>query len=735
MGVQGLTSLLDTDRRIYRELELRRKRLLVDGSNLLFPLYLTGLDQNHGGDYAAFEEEIEKFVSALRLCEIEPYVVMDGGADATNNKLETMKQRAEDNIRKCHQAAVEGTEQGVLPLCSRMVFVQTLERLKVPLAQCYGEADQQIAALASEWQCLVLSNDSDFFIFSLPAGLLPIRHFQWKSLELSGSRWYIPCKSYHTSHLCSSFNIGSQLLPTFAVLAKVGSIRWADSDPTREGGPNRLRGLLSWLSSFLTPQAGLEAALGLMENLSSQRKEEVLQNLTLEMEMYQLPPSSLESFFIHGITPVIPAVGEELQVVKRQCPVLPEVGVRVPDWMRRPLMQAHLSGDILNVLQLHRKGLSMPVDHGDMPSAALTSRPLRQLLYGLLLGRDTRLLVEEWDRDGLKLDPILVEPEVTSVTRRLELRSLNKGRLHLRWERDCAVLSDSVSQEIYGGATKLALGRVYNQAMLVEPLEKCWEVELSQRLQVILQALKVKEASLRSLPPQLRLPVAVTCFWLQNAEPAPDETLLKSLLLGLSDGDALRHAAVLQPENPHQEPKLDLDVAHALNQWQMCLKDSVGLNRLLSCPLPDQHIARLYEGTLVHRLVHRMRTIGGLRDFLKKDLYQSMLSVVQRSQEALRKTEERRTALRWKPLDNLQQLSVQYEDQQAEMKSFIRAQDDPSLDYLSPDDPSLDHLSPDDPSLDHVLMLKTRFKTKERNNRCKNPELNRKEESRGGGLL
>ncbi|XP_053288163.1 protein asteroid homolog 1 [Pleuronectes platessa] len=630
MGVQGLTSLLDSDRRIYRELELRGKRLVVDGCNLLFPLYLTGsgLDQNHGGDYAAFEEEIEKFVSALRLCEIEPYVVMDGGADDTNNKLETLKQRYEDNIRKCHQAAVEGTEQGVLPLCSKMVFVQTLDRLQVPLAQCYGEADQQIAALASEWQCPVLSNDSDFFIFNLPAGLLPIRHFQWKSLERSGSRWYVPCRSYHRSHLCTSFHIGSQLLPTFAVLAGNDyvklSIRWDQFAPTWGRKPHRLIGLLSWLSGFLTPQAALEEALGLMGNLSSQRKEEVLQNLTLEMEAYQLPPSSLESFFIHGITPLTPAVGEE-------------VGVRVPDWMRRPLMQAHLSGDILNVLQLHRKGLRMPVDHGDMPSAALTSRPLRQLLYGLLLGRDTGLLVEEWDRDGLKLDPIPVQPDVRSVTPGLELRSLNK-------------------------------------------------VELSLRLQVILQALKVKESSLSGLPPQLRLPVAVTCFWLQNAEPAPDETLLKSLLLWLSDGDALRHAAVLQPENPHQEPKLDLDVAHALNQWQMCLKDSVQLNHLLSCPLPDPHIARLYEGKLVHRLVHRMRTIGGLRDFLKRDLYQSMLSVVQR---------------------------------------FIRAQDDPSLDYLSPDDPSLDY----------VVMVKTRFKTKERNNRCKNPELNRKEESRGGDLL
>ena len=35
-------------------------------------------------------------------------------------------------------------------------------------------------------------------------------------------------------------------------------------------------------------------------------------------------------------------------------------------------------------------------------------------------------------------------------------------RLHLRWERGCSVLSDSVSQVIDDGETKLALGGVDN---------------------------------------------------------------------------------------------------------------------------------------------------------------------------------------------------------------------------------------------------------------------------------
>lgn len=53
----------------------------------------------------------------------------------------------------------------------------------------------------------------------------------------------------------------------------------------------------------------------------------------------------------------------------------------------------------------------------------------------------------------------------------------------------------------------------------------------------------MREASLRELPPQLRLPVAVTCYWLRTAQPRPDQRVVTALLLGLSSGDALRQRA------------------------------------------------------------------------------------------------------------------------------------------------------------------------------------------------
>ncbi|XP_078143183.1 single-strand DNA endonuclease ASTE1-like [Centroberyx gerrardi] len=557
MGVQGLCSLIEANNQIYQDVHFRDSRLVIDGFNLCYLMYFrSGLDQNHGGEYAAFEDLIGKFVKALKDCRIEPYVVLDGGTDYTAKKLDTLKESAKDRIRRAHAAAEEGGWGSILPPLAKKVFKQTLARLEVPVAQCFGEADREIAALASEWKCPVLSNDSDFYIFDLPAGLLPITHFQWEAGGRSGS-WresFIRCKSYTTSSFCTLFNIQPQVLPVFAALAgndyvKLREVRltsrWASSAPAGSRSAGRLKVLLRWLSGFQRPREAVEAALRLMGDLSRQREAEVLQGLSLGMEEYQLPPSYLRSFFTDGTVP----------------PLLPEAVGLVPDWARLPLTQGRLTEDILDVLLLKRIGLGPMVDHGSLPSAYLTSRPLRQVMYGLLLGGGQSVRVEESDREDLRLSSCMVHPALRGVAQQLKLDSLDKAAHSLR-------------------------------------------------LQVFLEALGVKPTHLNGLPPHLRLPVAVTRYWMRDASPSPDRSLLQALMLGLVTGETQRASAgssALRPTKTHCSQKPDLDVAHAYNQWQACMMDSIHLNQLLGCPLPEPHIAWLYQGLLVHQLVDRLR--------------------------------------------------------------------------------------------------------------------------------
>ncbi|XP_071391790.1 single-strand DNA endonuclease ASTE1-like [Centroberyx affinis] len=585
MGVQGLYSLINASQ-IYQDVCFRDSRLVIDGCNLCYLLYYdSGLDQNHGGEYAAFEDLIGKFVKALKDCRIEPYVVLDGGTDITGKKLDTLKKKAEQQIQKAHAAAEEGGKENIMPPLAKKVFKQTLAQLEVPVAQCFGEADREIAALASEWKCPVLSNDSDFYIFDLPAGLLPTPHFQWEAVERSGSRResFIRCKSYTTSSFCTLFNIQPQVLPVFAALAgndyvKLQELtsRWARSAQAGSRSVGRLKELLRWLKSFQQPREAVEAALRLMGNLSRQREEEVLQGLSLGTEEYQLPASDLKQFFTDGTAP----------------PLLPEAVGLVPDWARLPLTQGRLTDDILDVLLLKRIGLGPMVDHGSLPSAHLTSRPLRQVMYGLLLGGGPSVRVEESDREDLGLSSCMVRPALRGVAEQLKLDSLDKA-------------AHSLCHRVF------------------------------------LEAVGVKPTRLSGLPPHLRLPVAVTCYWVREASPPPDCSLLQALMLGLVTGETQRERVgnrALQSEKTHCSQKPDLGVVHAYNQWQACMKDSIHLNQLLGCPLPEPHIARLYQGPLVHQLVPRLRTGTTPELLLNSDptsiqLYRDLLAAVLESQE------------------------------------------------------------------------------------------------------
>ena len=58
------------------------------------------------------------------------------------------------------------------------------------------------------------------------------------------------------------------------------------------------------------------------------------------------------------------------------------------------------------------------------------------------------------------------------------------------------------------------------------------------RLQVCLETLGVEEETLEGVPAHLRLPVAVTCYWLRRASPEP--TVLKALLMVMVQGELNR---------------------------------------------------------------------------------------------------------------------------------------------------------------------------------------------------
>ncbi|KAJ3597690.1 hypothetical protein NHX12_001207 [Muraenolepis orangiensis] len=458
MGVKGLYSLLEENSKIYEDIRFRDSKLLIDGSNLY------------------------SYASILQIqAGAEPWRAVPGLPDLCPVFLH-------DSERMWNQT--------------------TLIDMAVPLVKCIGEADCELAALASEWRCPVLSRDSDFYIFDLPAGVLPLDHFRWEAADS-----YIPCKRYTTSHFCSFFNINDQLLPAFATLAgnhyvNLREIKWVKFLPAgRRRKTYRiasLEGLLNWLRCFQTTKDAIGAAMTLMPNVSRQ-EQTMVEKATLE---YRLPSSSLQGFFTEGA-----ALS------------LPKEVTWVPDWVCASLAKGDLSGDVLDMLLLGRRNMHKPVEFDQLQSTNLVSQPIRQVLYGLLpaLGRSGVL---EVDLVGLDLHTVTVKPVVQGATQGLRLDSLPQA-------------------------------------------------DRTVRLKVCLETLGVNQETLEGVPPHLRLPVAVTCYWLRRAK--PDRKLLKALLMVMIQGELNRQEGLTTALKQIHVSSAAREVLQEFSSFQLELRGNISV--------------------------------------------------------------------------------------------------------------------------------------------------------------
>ncbi|KAL6462388.1 hypothetical protein MHYP_G00288100 [Metynnis hypsauchen] len=556
MGVRGLKSYMEGNGNVIKSEKFRNSKLVIDGSNLYYSLY-SDLDQAHGGEYEAFEKVVSRFFANLRICEIKPYVVLDGGDDISNKKFDTLKKRAQDRIKRT-DALSKGQEGEALPILIKNVFKQILRKLEVPVIQCVAEADWEVAALANEWNCPVLSNDSDFFIFDIKGGFLPLSDFHWKKVKSikKSNQKYILASWYSVSNLCSTLNcMNKHLLPIFATilgndyahLDKTLFPNWTEFSLISKGNRN-IDGLLRWLSHHKDPKDAIEALLS--TNTKPTDSDTVRKVLNEGLQEYHLTSSSIAQFFKSG---------------EPQSKV-PEPLQSLPEWFMKASGEGKLNSILLDVFTLHRVTLNFSVQDFSLCSNNLTSKPIRQVIYGLMLqvaAEEEQYKVEEYDRQGL----MLTSSKVTAISTNLQLDTL-------------------------------------------------WETPPTERLKVFLNTLCVSEAlDERLVPANLQLAVYVTCYWLKHAQPEPRPEFFWALLVGLVYGELSRDP-LTEKEVPEslknlkshkKETRLDLEAAHAYSQWQGSLRDSICLSQLLNNPVPEPEYAWLYSGVLVHAVTREVK--------------------------------------------------------------------------------------------------------------------------------
>ena len=192
MGIRGLTSFIDKHY-VWHSVPISSiERLVIDGNNLCYNLYRrNGLEWSLGGDYPGLFEIVKTFFKKLQGLHIGLYVILDG-IDYKGEKTATVRQRklqSYERIRKNQtehkMGAANGrsaSEDGVLPLLGRMVFIDALREAGVTYLIADEEADAEIVAVANFYQCPVLADDSDFYMFNIKEGYFPLHHF-FRALE------------------------------------------------------------------------------------------------------------------------------------------------------------------------------------------------------------------------------------------------------------------------------------------------------------------------------------------------------------------------------------------------------------------------------------------------------------------------------------------------------------------------------------------------------------------------
>ncbi|KAJ3609079.1 hypothetical protein NHX12_023606 [Muraenolepis orangiensis] len=633
MGVHGLTSFVEGNRHFFQDVKFSDSVLIIDGCSLYFRLYFShSLDQQHGGDYDAFSILLAHFLSALAACNVHPFVVLDGGMDPSDKKFSTLRERLRSKIKDAESLS-HGRHGSVLPILTREVFIQVLRQRGVPLVQCPAEADWEIACLAHQWNCPVLTNDSDFYIYDLPGGYLPFRFFNWTNLSGKGPHRWISARRYTTHLLCRRFGgLSRQLLPLCAVLCgnDYGTPRCSQT-------LFALLGLLRWLSSFPGPGEALGEIGRLLGESGNRaeggggRKEETAAGEALwasMQEYYVQTESRLAGWFSGG------------QVAASLSAPLPErLGEAAAGGLLSPLVR--------DVVVMGRVLLYPQVENSKLASGHDCARAIRRAMYGLLLrGRAQKGAEGGGARTVERPGGIaLARDDVGQGT-------AGQGKRGGRWRSgrggggvqaqgsqvQQGVAEDVAEDGAESGGTAPAEGSAFpvcveeydrqhlnlkrNRVELAPPgealsLDALVQAPLTVRRSFLLEVLGVKESALASVSPDLWLAVGVTVFWLREASPSPSMPQLQALILGMVYGEVARNnqpgathnlRSTLPQANwgsersvwgrldrlrvrPGERRGMNLGGAHGYSQWQACLWSAACLNHLLLQPLPDQHMS------------------------------------------------------------------------------------------------------------------------------------------------
>eukprot|EP00042_Codosiga_hollandica_P043172 m.406418 g.406418 ORF g.406418 m.406418 type:complete len:661 (+) comp56494_c0_seq12:965-2947(+) len=194
--------------------------VVIDGGSLLFHFLAEqrGITYFQGG-YRLLEDSIRQFFAVIQHVFADVLVVFDGyDASRIDVRFDRLQQRLDDTravfaFVTQNEISTKTDKFGPQhPSFASQVLKAELERLRVPFRVAFGEADLLVADEASKRNAVVMSTDSDFYIFDIPA-YIPL-----KSLRLNVAEKSFSASVFRRPALAKYLKVEPSFLPTLAAV-------------------------------------------------------------------------------------------------------------------------------------------------------------------------------------------------------------------------------------------------------------------------------------------------------------------------------------------------------------------------------------------------------------------------------------------------------------------------------------------------------------------------------------
>ena len=384
----------------YQWIECQPKGIVIDGLSFIYTFSeLRAAPWIEGGRYGVLRDMLMEFFTYLKSTSgIDLLVVMEGFDHNRKEKECVRIKRRKGRNQGIARSLLENQRTNSLfpvPVLSFKVFLMTMKELGIPVLYAHGDADQGTVAIANYYNYPVLANDSDYYMYDIKAGYIPIYNLDLHARPLK-------LEVYKLCKFNSQFGlVDPQLSRVIPAVLGNDLIKTDLMDRLIEEGVISIdhRRQVGSLVRFISKVSNIEQLiLHIRETMD--KGVEIAETLRAQIkqaeEIYDdIEPLSMEDLQAKSL--VVPDSGSE---------------VEIPIWLMK-----HGRG----LISLAIEGKSLPgcvIDNPHKPTARLASVGIRQSMYTMMspLMKENRVVEitrNDLRKGGKSEDIKMVNHEVT----------------------------------------------------------------------------------------------------------------------------------------------------------------------------------------------------------------------------------------------------------------------------------------------------------------------------------